>query len=318
MYTRGTLDLKKQFILFGIALLAFQSTASQQQEEEASESLSQMLSSCEKLFSFSLGSFLSSPEEAQPTYRNFSEMKKIISTSEEYSLAKPLDPNDTKAIRNGLDKEMGDGAAAITIELFDKKVAEKIREAMHQIRISEIGYQPVSSNSGITYEWLNDIPIIWQDWWKRLMDKLTSTGIVSADEIQQFKMELEQFVHTIKTIISKTDRKNIEMTTWSIRTEKTIFKFLEDDHVHTSFDIWLTASTSVLGPGTWVRKKENDKQKKSVALPGQAWLLSEGRRNVSLSNEHEYNKQLRDSAFHGTPNLSGKRLFILIQFKLVL
>ena len=156
---------------------------------------------------------------------------------------------------------------------------------------------------------------IWHEWWEHWIYQLTATGRVSFDEMRQLKIYMDQLIQEIKDIILKTDGKNIEVYALNLRTEKVGGIVIgKSGHSHYFSRLWLTVSTSALGPGTWFFTRGNGRN--SVTLPGQALLLSEGGRNTRLEN-----KDIKDfldypSASHGTPDLLGERLIIFLSFKL--
>ena len=248
--------------------------------------------------------------------KNLAELKKAL-TSAGYNLAKPLDLNDTETIKKKLNREKGDGVAAINIEFFDSGIAEKIREAILQLSENKPG---TSSDPSIKVRQREK----WESWREQWpYNELISTGKVSSREIQQFEIEIDQLIQTTKDLIFKIDGENIEADTLHFRTEATKHKFLSDNHTHKYPYEWVSVNVSALGLGSWMAKTENGKQQKLVTLPGQVWLMSEMGRNMEFSTLTE--EQLRISSFrkdslhsvtHGTPHLQTERLLIIITFRL--
>ena len=305
----------KQITFLGIIFLSSQITTAQQKE-------------CESASFFSSEEPVTAPtflKKIPSVASSLTELKKAAASAG-YSFAKPLDFNDTETIRMKLNRAQGDGAAAITAESFDQEIARNIREAIHQIS----GRQPMAPNNtakivltdpSITLEIRNG----WDNWWERWpYDQLILTGKVSSSEMQRFTMQMNRLIQKIRDLIFKMDEEHIAAYTLSLRTETTRNKFLSDDHIHDDPDEWVSVNISALGLGSWIAKKGNDTKKKSITLPGQAWLLSETGRNLSWLNSQEgrslelseeKSKQLSVSAVHGTPKLPGERLFIVIIFK---
>ena len=271
--------------------------------------------------------YLQSPEKILFPSPSPAELKTVM-TSIGYSLASSLDPNDTEAIRRNLHWEQGDGVAAVTIDLFNKKTGEKIRKAIHQMRLGGLSFlteEREESMQRMPYtqyrDYFSDIfkHDIWHEWWGHWIYRLTSTGTVSLSEMRQFKIQMDQLIQRIKDVILKVDGKNIEIAALHLRTEygSSPVGWKGLGHTHHLSKNWLTVSTSVLGPSTWVFRIENDKEQKSVTLPGQAWLMSEGGRNFETVNVSKDNiLLLGGSVLHGVPELLGERLLILMAFKL--
>lgn len=334
--------MKKHIVLLSIIFLAFQATTSQQQTtalqkhcEEALRSfkksviapmrsrIQQTTRNLKTLYSLvtltqenEVSPLMSVPdmlEHLLSSERALSLTKlKKAATSAGYRLTQVLNLNDTEIIKKKLDREQGDGVAAITIEPIDEKIAGNIRDALHQLSEGQARPDP-----SIIIELRDN----WEsEWEQRLHNKLIATGKVSSNEMQQFKMQINQLAQKIKDLILKIDGKHIETYTLDIRTEATEIKF--DNHTHDFPHEWISFNTPALGPGSWVEKTEDGTQKKLVTLPGQAWLMSEQGRNLKLSGYTEITDDARKnplyfSVAHGTPRLQIERLLIIIVFTLV-
>ena len=328
--------MKRQIAFLGIILLSFQTTTAQQEGCEPAFFRSFMRSITDSMNIPDITNndkstqgnkdnsvaplmllpdrtgHLQSPEKTLFPSPSSAEIKTAM-TSIGYSLVSSLDSNDTEAIRRNFhwEQEGGAGATAITIDLLNKKTGEKIRKAINQMRLGELAFRTES---------MHHMPYIWHEWWEHWIYKLTSTGTVSLSEMRQFKIQMDQLIQRIKDVTLKIDGKNIEIASFYLRTEKggRPVGWNGKGHNHYLSESWLTASTSVLGPGTWVLRIENGKRKgKSITLPGQVWLMSEGGRNFETTNVNKNNKLLLDaSALHGVPELLGERLLILMTFKL--
>lgn len=209
-----------------------------------------------------------------------------------------LDPNDSISIRQALSVSEGDGAAIIDINPFSPEIAEKIRQA---IDYSSRGHHyPIrrSLSNLVSYE----------DNWKAFKTLLLGTQIISSEEIDQFRKEMEEYLHQVKQVILRTDGQSIELLFSFIQIDNVFFV---PEHRHTSAlfkDVYVTANIAPIGWNTYYWKVMDGERRKVLSHSGHTTILSDLRRINTISERG-------DPLLHGSPSKRQKRLLIISLFR---
>ena len=130
-----------------------------------------------------------------------------------------LDRNDTTSIRQALSVSEGDGAAIVNINPFTPEIAEKVRQAIHDSFISKtVQYIVRNGLPGLGFNFRS-----YEEDWEAFRNWLLSDkGIVSSEEVDQFRRDMDEYLHQVRQTISKTDGRNIELKFFVIRTDRMI------------------------------------------------------------------------------------------------
>lgn len=241
--------------------------------------------------------------------------------SQGYIFPSSRQSNELSAIRNDLDSK---GYSLIeTRSRIDLRTAEKVRHLLHQKPFCS--WSAICTLGGVAPDikaYGNDTLIspVTMGWsvWKRIA---LAYSEISEEEINQFHQDILELAHGIGKKIAKAEttakrrtaeHQNIALHSIYVCTDNRWNCSPIGGHRHDEFigtDLWGSASVSIFGPGTWfeTENKRDGKRELAAALPGQALLLSESKRNKKFSLTNEL-------TFHGTPDLPHERLILLILY----
>ena len=215
-------------------------------------------------------------------------------TSKGWAFPPPLDPNNSKALHNALNR----GAVTVALESsITPEIGYKLGEAILARLIARFFITLINYPDIGTYNW----PII-----KRSFVK---TNKISKEEMDQFEQELYQVIRELEQTISAADNRNIVLDGFSIVETQNNFFTYKSGHRHKRLDgSWIDSTYTVYGTGTLFETPDG---KPSAAFPGQALLLPERTRNYRiLRKDTELALPL-----HATPRVPGRRLVILLSFR---
>ena len=230
-----------------------------------------------------------------------------------------LDRNDTTSIRQALSVSEGDGAAIVDINPFTPEIAEKVRQAIHDSFISKTDQYSVRNGlPGLGFNFRS----YEEDWGAFRNWLLSDKGIISSEEVDQFRREMDEYLHQVKQTILKTDGRNIELKYFVIRTDRMIrtvtvgargrmsYFVRGDRHISSGYDEYhISASIAPVGWSTYYVRSFDERQRKLLSRSGHTLIMSEKGRIRTLSEQG-------DPTLHGTPGQFRKRLFILSIFEL--
>lgn len=234
------------------------------------------------------------------------QLKESLFSPRVYFLGFPFDHNDISSIRQALSLDKGDGAAIVDINPFTPEIAEKVRQAINASYSSELHFL----RHLVVFEEEGD----WEIFQNRL---LSDNRIISSEEVNQFRQEVDEYLAQVKQTILKMDGRNIELTFLAIRTEQMRRGFVKHAHDKPAHAHWyVSASVAPVGLGTYYVQSLNGERKKILSHSGHTLLMTDQRRIRILSERG-------DPPSHGTPLYSwfnphyqGERLFLLGVFKL--
>ena len=242
--------------------------------------------------------FLSSKKKAV-------ERKKEVSV-DEFVYTPPVNPNNIRAIRNGL-KLRKDTPGGITVAIeqpFSLKIAEKLRKFLSNDDKSFRKPKHMEGGSSMLVERGQGIDPVWKE-------VLLELKALSPAEIDKVEKGFDRYFETIEQIILKMDKTFVIGAAY-VSSERQLGFLVQEGHRHFLDDAgWITATHAILGDGTWFEVIHNRKQKRARAKNGETLLFSEIRRVFALSGGK---KRLRQGALHGAS--PGKRLVIVADFNL--
>ena len=218
-----------------------------------------------------------------------------------------LDQNNTIYIYQALSVSRGNGAAIIDINPFTPELAEKIRQAIHEASSDpKRNYANRNGLSGLGFH-QSYYEEDWKDFKAWLLEK---QQIISSEEIDQFQQQVDEYLHQVKQLILRTDRQNIKLKFFVIRTDKILYFTPGHRHTEPEYDaIYLTASIAPVGLGTYYVKSFDGKQQRVLPRSGHTVIMSDRRRMKTFAEEGYL------PVFHGTPHDIDKRLIILSVFE---
>ena len=214
------------------------------------------------------------------------------------------DRNDISALLKDLSVSQGDGAVVLNINPFTYRIAEKIRQAINALN------QPRLSSDDPYLAGVVISRTVYKENWLKFKNRLLSeTNVVSAKEIDQFRMELDQYFDEVRQTILEMDGKDTYMSYFIIRTEE--LGIFQKGHVHNDHkeeSDYLISNIAPIGSNTYYFKQINGEAKKVIPAPGSTVFLSEWGRVRTLSEEGS-------PVEHGTPFKKEDRLLIIGAFK---
>lgn len=233
-----------------------------------------------------------------------------------------LDQNDTLSIRQALSVSEGDGAAIVNINPFTPEIAEKVRQAIHDSFASKtLHYTAKNGLLGLGFNF-RSYEEDWRDF-KRWL--LSDKGTISSEEIDQFRREVDEYLHQVKQIALRTDGHQVKLKFLIIRTDKMIrhsrrnpnpanrstYFILKHKHTDKEYkNYYLGASIAPVGLSTYYMRAFEGDQQKVLSRSGNAVIMTELGRITALSEEGE-------PPTHGTPGYRKERLVLLSEFQLI-
>lgn len=223
-----------------------------------------------------------------------------------------LDQNDFHSIHQALSTTQSDGAAIIDIRPFTPELAEKIRKAilLAKPRSYHRGYF-IENSEKLTFEGFR-YEEDWETFKKWLLSK---TQIISSEDIDQFRQEVDEFLSEIKQAILKADGQDIKLSYFVIRASRVHHFDLPHSHgVYSNLDKYLTATIAPVGLSTYyyhTNRKGNrwlPKKIKVFSPSGHAIIMAETTRAEHFSEN-------RDLVVHGPPSSLNPRLFLISLFR---
>lgn len=254
-------------------------------------------------------------------------------TPPQYVSGSVLKQNDIASIRGALNLQNGEGAAIVNVNTFTLEIAEKMRRAIQDAS---------SKNERLPRHTLPEKPLYfhfharkrnfvpelilnrrgssfdrdWKDFKAWLQEK---TQVISSEEIDQFRKEIDEYIDQIKQMILEVDGQNIELNQLIIRTEKGRFVSghthgprLQKYPAHFPADFvpdYITASIAPIGLSTFYTNQQNTRGVRILSYSGDTVILSEEDRIEKMKEPGSF-------PFHGTPGILKERLILLFGFKI--
>lgn len=226
---------------------------------------------------------------------------------EDYISGSVLDQNNAISIRQALSVSRGYGAAIVNVNTFTPELAEKIRLAIHEAlsdpknNYADRNGLPGLGFFGSLYE---------EDWTEFKIWLLEKQRKVFSTEIDRFRHQVDEYLYQVKDLIFRTDRQNIKLKFFVIRTDKILYFIDAHRHIEPEYDtVYLTTSIAPVGLGTYYEKWVDGKQQRVLPHWGNTVIMSDKARMKTFSEE-DYTP-----VFHGTPHGLEKRLIILSVFE---
>ena len=232
-----------------------------------------------------------------------------------------LESNELTSIRQALNS---DGAVIVNINAFTLEIVKKMRQAIHEAVLknsklpsflekieypSYFYFNPndISSVKVLGIKFRNgSLEKDWRDFTDWLENK---TQVISSGEIKQFQKEAADYANQIKQIILEVDGQNIELESITIRTDK--YPFVVAGHKHYEFPFttpsYITVTVAPIGLSTFYMR--------AFDIRGER-IMSNSGGTVIMSEKGRARKVRSGLPFHGSPDLSGERFFLLFSFKI--